>query len=301
MRQRTTFGAGRLAVWALALVWGIGAPMTGSPAAVFAAEPQPVVNADEYFPDSMGSLWRYRGQLIEGPLQKIATNLFVNVSTVQGTETRKGVIVKVFHDTNPGNHGPSDSYYRRDSVGIVYYGSEPGTPLEKQLVPYQIVRFPLVVPSSFEQFDRKGLNLGSDLDGDDKDERVDVEATVTVSGRETVVVPAGSYAETIRLEARLKMRIHLTGEKRTVLGSDIMTAWFAKGVGLIKYVERQELPALKSDRGVVTEIIEELEEVVIKPQSASLRGREPSAQGVLADHAADHELLQIILPAGLRP
>jgi hypothetical protein len=260
-----------------------------------------VANADEYFPDTMGSLWRYRGQLIEGPLQKIATNLFVNVSTVQGTETRKGVIVKVFHDTNPGNHGPSDSYYRRDSVGIVYYGSEPGTPLEKQLVPYQIVRFPLVVPSSFEQFDRKGLNLGSDLDGDDKDERVDVEATVTVSGRETVAVPAGSYADTIRLEARLKMRIHLTGEKRTVLGSDVMTAWFAKGVGLIKYVERQELPALKSDRGVVTEIIEELEDVVIKPQSASLRGREPSAQGVLADHTADHELLQIVLPAGLRP
>ncbi|MFM8550857.1 MAG: hypothetical protein ACKOCD_00840 [Nitrospiraceae bacterium] len=227
------------------------------------AEPITIVKAEEYFPDQPGSRWKYRGYVEEGPLQKIDSKGFVNVSTVRGAEKLNGVAVKVFHDTNPGDHGPSTSYYRRDAVGIVYYGSQPGTPLEKQLVPYQIVRFPLVVPSSFQQFDRKGVTLRSDLDGDEKDQEVDAEATVTVVGQETVSVPAGSYQDAIRIEARMKMRISLSGSQRKVSGTDIMTAWFAKGVGLIKYVERQELPPIKTDRGFISEITEELEEFTV--------------------------------------
>jgi hypothetical protein len=300
MNRRVALKARYIAGCVLFLGVGIASPAAPDPAVVLAADPQPVANPEDYFPDTMGSRWRYRGQVIESPLQKIDMKRFENVSTVQGTETQKGVAMKVYHDTNPGNHGPSDSYYRRDAAGIVYYGSQPGTPLEKQLVPYQIVRFPLMVPSSFQQFNRTGLTLGSDLDGDDKDERADVEAVVTVSGREAISVPAGSYPDCIRLEARLTMHIHLTREKRTVHGTDVMTAWFAKGVGLVKYIERQELPALRSDRGVVTEIIEELEDVQIKPQSASLGGSEAAAERVFAHHPGHHELLEIVLPARLR-
>jgi hypothetical protein len=300
MNRRIAFTILYMAGWLLSVGMGFGSTVGSGPAVVLAAEPQPIANPEAYFPDTMGSRWRYRGQVIESPLQKIDMKRFENVSTVQGTETQKGVAMKVYHDTNPGNHGPSDSYYRRDAAGIVYYGSQPGTPLEKQLVPYQIVRFPLMVPSSFQQFNRTGLSLGSDLDGDEKDERADVEAVVTMGGRETVSVPAGSYQDCIRLEARLTMHIHLTREKRTVHGTDVMTAWFAKGVGLVKYVERQELPALKSDRGVVTEITEELEEVQIKTESASLGGSEAAAQRVLADHPGHHELLKILLAARLR-
>ncbi|MDE3035377.1 MAG: hypothetical protein KGJ14_05325 [Nitrospirota bacterium] len=238
------------------------------PLAVF-AEPITVPHAEEYFPDQPGSRWKYRGYVEEGPLQKIAGKGFVNVSTVQGVENLKGVTVKVFHDTNPGDHGPSDSYYRRDAVGIVYYGSQPGTPLEKQLVPYQIVRFPLVIPSSFQQFDRKGVTLGTDLDGDEQDERADVEATVTVMGQETVSVPAGSYQDAIRIEARMQMHVSLSGSQRKIYGTDVMTAWFARGVGLITYVERQELPPVRTDRGLITEITEELEEVTIGGRQVS--------------------------------
>ncbi len=258
-----------------------------------------IVNAADYFPDTVGSRWRYRGEVGEGPLQKIATKRFVNVSTVKGTETIKGVTVKVFHDTNPGNHGPSDSYYRRDAAGIVYYGSDPGTPLEKQLIPYQIVQFPLEFPSSFQQFDRKGLDFDADVDGDDVVERTDVFASVTMVAKEAVSVPAGTYQDAVRIEARMTLKIHLTGAKQTAVGTDTMTAWFARGVGLVKYVERQELPPFKTDRGWITEITEELEEVEIKAKPASLSRSEPATEGVLADHARDHELPQIVLASGL--
>ncbi|TAJ07151.1 MAG: hypothetical protein EPO61_14385 [Nitrospirae bacterium] len=250
---------------ALITMAAVGLLFLGHPALPLAAgaEPETIAHADEYFPDAPGSRWKYRGYVEEGPLQKIAGKGFVNVSTVQGVENLKGVTVKVFHDTNPGDHGPSDSYYRRDAVGIVYYGSQPGTPLEKQLVPYQIVRFPLVIPSSFQQFDRKGVTLGADLDGDEQEERVDAEASVHVLGKDTISVPAGTYQDTIRIEARMRMQITLSGSGRKVYGTDVMTAWFARGVGLVKYVERQELPPVKTDQGFITEIMEELEEVVI--------------------------------------
>jgi hypothetical protein len=269
--------------------------------AVSAEEGLTISQSSDYFPDAVGNRWSYRGQITEGPLQTIDHKFFTNVSTVTGTKTLKGVTVTVFHDTNPGNHGPSDSFYRRDVVGIVYYGSDPGTPLEKQIIPYQIVRFPLTVPSSFQQFDRTGLDFGTDMDRDGRDEKVDVRGWTSIVGRETVVVPAGTFQDAIKVEARMTMRIHLSGSKRTAMGTDVMTAWFAKGVGLIKYAERQELSAAKEDRGVVTEVSEELEEYEVKPSKELLSRVEPPAKGILANDAGHHELREVLFPAGFRP
>jgi hypothetical protein len=259
-----------------------------------------VAQSADYFPDAIGNRWTYRGHIIEGPLQTVDQKFFTNVSTVTGTRTITGVIVTVFHDTNPGNHGPSDSFYRRDVVGIVYYGSEPGTPLEKQITPYQIVRFPMKIPSSFQQFDRKGLDFGVDMDRDGTDETVDVRGWTSLVGRETIVVPAGTFHDTIKVEARMTMQIHLSGGHRTAQGIDVMTAWFAKGVGLVKYTERQELSAIKEDRGLVTEITEELEDYDVKPSQDSLSRLESPSESILADGPYDHELRQVVLAASLR-
>ena len=258
-----------------------------------------IAESTDYFPDQIGNEWHYRGQITEGPLQTIEHKFFTNVSSVTDTKAIKGMTVTVFHDTNPGNHGPMDSFYRRDSVGIVYYGSEPGTPLEKQLVPYQIVRFPLKASSSFPQFNRKGLDFDSDLDQDGINEKADAQGDATVVGQESVTVPAGTFKNAVKVEARMYMQIHLSGAKRTALGTDVMTAWFAKGVGLVKYVERQELSPLE-ERGVVTDIMEELESYEIKPLKASLGRRESSTEGLLADDTSDHELRQVLFTSGLR-
>lgn len=278
----------------LALILGLWTSPTSAEEAITVAQ------SADYFPDAIGNRWTYRGHIIEGPLQTVDQKFFTNVSTVTGTRTIKGVTVTVFHDTNPGNHGPSDSFYRRDVVGIVYYGSEPGTPLEKQITPYQIVRFPMKIPSSFQQFDRKGLDFGVDMDRDGTDETVDVRGWTSLVGRETIVVPAGTFHDTIKVEARMTMQIHLSGGHRTAQGIDVMTAWFAKGVGLVKYTERQELSAIKEDRGLVTEITEELEDYDVKPSQDSLSRFESPSESILADGPYDHELRQVVLAAGLR-
>ncbi len=252
-----------------------------------------IAQSADYFPDTIGSHWEYRGQITEGPLQTIEHKNFSNVSTVTGTKTLRGVPVVAFHDTNPGNHGVSDSFYRRDAAGIVYYGSEPGTPLEKQLIPYQIVRFPMKVSSTFMQFDKKDLDFGSDMDRDGVNEKVDAQGDSTVVGVEPVTVPAGTFPDAVKVEARMRMKIRLSSARKTVTGTDVMTAWFAKGVGLVKYVERQELSPLE-DRGVITEIMEELESYEIVPPKASLGRGEAPAQGLLADDSRDQKLGQVI-------
>ncbi len=265
-------------------------PVTGPSA--FSADGEGIIaQSQDYFPDVTGNRWQYRGQISEGPLQTIDNKYFSNLSSVTGTKTLKsGTTVTVFHDTNPGNHGPSESFYRRDAVGIVYYGSEPGTTLERQIVPYQIVRFPMRIPSHFKQFDRTNIDFGNDLDSDGTNERVDVQGQAAIIGLEGIAVPAGSFKEAVKVEARMTLNIHLSTNNRTILGTDIMTAWFVKGVGLVKYLERQELGAMKEDRGLVTEIIEELEEFDVKIDSSSLGRRESSPDRLFAHHPRYEEL-----------
>ncbi|MDF2459469.1 MAG: uncharacterized protein K0S79_1885 [Nitrospira sp.] len=280
-----------LAVLCLMLSWSV--PLS-------AEELNGIVQSSDYFPDTIGSHWEYHGQITEGPLQTIEHKFFTNVSTVVGTKPLRGMTVTVFHDTNPGNHGPSDSFYRRDVVGIVYHGSDPGTPLEKQLIPYQIVRFPIQIASTIQQFDKKGLDFGTDMDRDGVNEKVDAHGTSTVAGLESITVPAGTFTDAVKVEAYMRMKIHLSGASRTVTGTDVMTAWFAKGVGLIKYVERQELSPLE-DRGVITEITEELDSYEVKPPKASLGWRESPAEGLFAHDSRDHELRQVVFPSSFRP
>lgn len=87
-------------------------------------------------------------------------------------------------------------------------------------------------------------------------------------------MPAGTFKDAVKVEARMRMHIYLSGTKKTIQGTDVMTAWFVKGVGLVKYVERQELSPLE-DRGVVTDIMEELESYEIKPRRPHSGGAKP--------------------------
>lgn len=256
-------------------------------------------DSHEYFPDRVGNEWVYEGTMVEGGMVHIADKdtQFTNVSKVTGKEMLEGVEVTVFHDTNPGNQGPSDSYYRRDAAGIRYYGSKPGTTLERQLVPYQIVRFPMEMPSAFEQLDRKGLDLGMDVDRDGEKEKVDIVAVVSVLGQDTVIVPAGVYQEAIRLEAKMTMHVHLSESGETIQGTDTMTAWFARGVGLVKYIERQTIPSVQNQQERMVEVIEELAKVTLASDTASLCRSKSPAKGVFRDDFFHHELLQISIPA----
>jgi len=265
---------------------GIGLPVSSSAD----SSSKTIVNIEEYFPDDKGNEWHYRGRFVEGMTVQIAEKSFTNVSAVTGIEKKDGMELTVFHDTNPGDQGASDSYYRRDVAGIRYFGSKPGTVLEKQLIPYQIMRFPLEVPSSFQQLDRQGLDLGLDLDRDGQTETVDEQARVSVLAKETVTVPLGTYPDAIRVEAHMTMHVHMSRLQEVVHGTDTMTAWFGRGIGLLKYEERQTIPSLQSENDRMIEVTEELEEATIQGKRLSHRGGKTSSEGILTHHAFDQKL-----------
>jgi len=256
----------------------------GQPVPTFIHQPE------NFFPDQIGNEWHYQGRIIEGTVNQIADKTFVNISKVTGKETVDGVTVTVFHDTNPGDQGPTDSYYRRDAAGIRYYGSKPGTRLEKQLIPYQIVRFPLEIPSSFVQLNRTNLNLGLDIDHDGRAEKVDVHATVTIHGQEAVTVPVGTYPKAVRMEAQMKLLVHLSRDGTQVKGFDSMTVWFVKDIGLVKYTERQMVPNPRTGKDRMIEIVEELQDAKLEGGAQLLSRRKASTHGVLTRHTLDHEL-----------
>ena len=260
---------------------------------------KPIVihETESFFPDQTGNEWRYQGRMTEGVVNQVVDETFVNVSKVTGQEKIDGVNVTVFHDTNPGNQGPMDSYYIRDAAGIRYYGSKPGTRLEKQLIPYHIVRFPLEIPSTFEQLNRTKLNLGRDIDQDGRAEKVDVYATVTLHGQEPVTVPLGTYSDAIRMEAQMKLLVHLSRDGTQINGFDTMTVWFVKGVGLVKYTERQMVPMMGRGKDRLIEITEELEEAKLQGGAQLLSRGKSSAKGVLTRDTLNHELLQIPFPS----
>ncbi|MFZ1504982.1 MAG: hypothetical protein WAS50_17615, partial [Nitrospira sp.] len=43
---------------------------------------QTIAQSADYFPDTIGTRWQYRGQISEGPLQTIEHKYFSNVSSV---------------------------------------------------------------------------------------------------------------------------------------------------------------------------------------------------------------------------
>jgi len=138
-----------------------------------------------------------------------------------------------------------------------------------------------------------------DLDRDGKNDRADMKADVRLVGLEQVSVPAGVYPSALRVDMQMTFTFHLSKTKRAVTGRDIMTVWLVRGIGLVKYIERQEDPPVRSDLRRVTETIEELAEVNLASSVASCRRCESSTNGVFTHHPGSHKLQQIVISTGL--
>ncbi|MEK6604890.1 MAG: hypothetical protein AABY77_03270, partial [Nitrospirota bacterium] len=211
-----------------------------------------------------GSVWRYKGRSRTDAVERVSEVVFTNEVSAIGTTNIKGETVKIFRETNQGNKGPTDGFFRRDTAGITYYGSQPTTPFEQQLIPYRVLVFPLVMEGTFRQLERKGVDMQADLDGDGRHERADVVADVRVSAHTPVTVPAGTFSDAVQIDASMTIVITLTKSGRVITSRDRITSWFVRGIGLIKYVEEIEAPPVLETRGEVTHVSEELESHTLK-------------------------------------
>lgn len=164
-----------------------------------------------------------------------------------------GVTATVFTETNPDGDGQEKEDYRlKDSRGITNHGNNDATdPLTPQLIPFREVRFPLQQGATFESVNKTAVNFG-DLDGDGKNDTGNVLAQVTVAAFDSVTVPAGTFANSAKIEAKTTSTVTLSSNGTKVTVASTQTVWLASGVGSVKRQSQTSGP------GISESVMEEL-------------------------------------------
>lgn len=212
-----------------------------------------------YFPTTFGSTWGYQTTRKETGKPTIVFNTGRSVS---GSRVAGGITETVFYETNPSNSGiPEEDYFLKDGIGVANRGTSDSTdPITPLLVPYYEVRFPLQTGHTFEQIKRTIPGIPLDIDGDGRDETVNVSSTTRVVGFETVTVPAGNFANSAKMETRISTNFILTGGG-SVLVTGTETFWLAPGIGLVKRI------TVVQSRGIRETNVEELVSYSIEGQA----------------------------------
>lgn len=106
--------------------------------------------------------------------------------------------------------------------------------------------------ASFVQFDRS-LDEGEDLDLDGRSEALHVRSVVFVQEPESVTVPAGTFAHSIKMRTETTFTVTLSRDGTEIPISGVQTQWLAPGVGPVKSVSSMAGP-----EGLATSESEEL-------------------------------------------
>jgi hypothetical protein len=190
-------------------------------------------DVSRFFPFAAENTWAFQGTVAQNG--QLITS-FTNTLKVGGTTAIDGVPVTVLTETNPRNNGtPVESFSATDDRGITNFGNnDPNDLITKALAPFQDIVFPLTLGFSFEQVNRINVDLGGDVDGDGINDRAHVVSRFIVLAFEDVVVPAGTFPNSVKLEGRATLKITLSHSKALVMITGVQTQWFAPGIGPVK-------------------------------------------------------------------
>jgi hypothetical protein len=186
--------------------------------------------AANYYPVGVGSTWVYN-----------ATSSTPNTptscqQTVTGTQIFNSANATVFQDNCLAVNGAVTlNYYSKTARAFVFLGNNDSSdPITRAVVPFDEMRF----DGSFSAtplIEKTNLDLGQDLDGDRRNELVDIRAVGTVEGFETLVTPAGTFANTARVKVVVVTTIKPSAAGNSpVTSTSTVTEWRAPNVGLVK-------------------------------------------------------------------
>ncbi len=231
---------------------------------VGATHAAPLISESErYFPDGIGLQWTYSGSVAEH-IQRVSD--YTNTVITKGRTKKSGVSAVIFWESNQSNRGQAESYLAKDKEGIMYYGAEPTTDFEAQIIPFRAIQFPIVVGKKYIQVEKRNLTYDLDLDGDSVKEKADTVADVTAIAIETVFTPAGTFRDAVKFQGKMTVWLTLSKSKKRVPIVATTTHWFAKDVGMVKQIEKLAFPEgldnAPSDT-ITTEVLTEY----VKPKS----------------------------------
>ena len=184
-----------------------------------------------YFPLEVGSRWFYE---VEDSVGGLRSGEPYQVSVeVTGTQPASGATASVFTTTLLGGGGPpSVSLFSKGPSGVTEHAGGEIDPALAQLYPYQILAFPFTQGAISDLVSCQGLDYGQDLDGDGKNERVDVQSTASTVGDEVVAVTVGTFTGR-RVDTRTTITLRSSsGQAATVEANE--STWYAPGIGRVR-------------------------------------------------------------------
>ena len=215
-----------------------------------------------YHPYGQGRVSHYQGTVTHSGMP------MVNFSTsdkITGTKVIGVVSTTVLLETNPNNKGTAEEHYLvKDNRGVTFYGNNDASDfITPQLGPIRVVHFPLVAGDVVEVVNKNGLNSGFDLDGDGKPEAVDLKTDYSVLAFEAVIVPAGTFPNSVKIEARQTQTFHSSAFGISATIKATTTFWRAPGIGYTKKI------ALIQSQGFVNDFSETITEELVEVFSSN--------------------------------
>lgn len=188
-----------------------------------------------YFPNGGFDAWSYSASFTDGssaPMFGLAS-----VEVTPGARVVLGQRVDVYTQrvfgeplTAPGY----EMYYQKGPGGVAYFGTnDPLDSLSARVVPYAELLFP-VQPGPIVSFSKTGVDFGADLDGDGKNETVDLSSTISLTNFEAITVPAGSFPAAARRLNQIVANARLTSSGQVVTVNASETSWLAPGAGVVR-------------------------------------------------------------------
>jgi hypothetical protein len=194
------------------------------------------------YPLAVGNRWVWqKTNSVSGVSTKI--DEITRLATVQGTE----VHVLQRRDAMTGLPDDDEEFRLKTDAGVFELARSTATAdLLLGLRRIELLRFPLKAGMSHVALDQTGLDLGSDLDGDGVNERYAVRVQVTVSGVETVTVPAGTFPDAVHVVTVVRETVTLSRSSplaTTPTSTTTYDDWYAPGIGLVKNSELSVYPS----------------------------------------------------------
>jgi hypothetical protein len=271
-----------------------------------------------HFPLAANSQWQYSGsESISGQ----PTVTYANTRTISGTKIFGATTALVSAETNsnPLTGEAGEEYLVKNTVGITNWGNnDPTDFLTAHVGPYLQLRFPLQQGSKFEPFNKQGIDLGLDLDRDGENDTLSLKAEVRVTGIETVTVPAGTFPNTIMVEATITTVVTLSRDRSVIRATEAQTIWLAAGTGPVRLRDItafdghtaittiEELTSFVGGSGVdtateVRKLTLDTNDLVFDPVSSKLYASRPGNPGSVAAIDPATGLILSSIPVGTGP
>ncbi|MDI1302606.1 MAG: FG-GAP-like repeat-containing protein [bacterium] len=185
-----------------------------------------------YMPLSVGNRWVYQatettpayGTVHYSQLAKVSNALMVAGHNTLALQTSDLVYGNILSETHVAKSGTALQQF---------FDVADGAP-EQYEGTVTLMRLPLRSGDSYVAQDQYGLDLGSDYDHDGHNESLAIHTDVTVSGPETVAVPAGTYANALKVTSVSRQTVTYSGNNAQAIVTFTTTYWLVPNLGPVK-------------------------------------------------------------------